>query len=204
MLFRRYVPLAFLVLLVSAGWVRERSINQPCDDVPCAHYNARLRVIESQIAQRAGQPVYLAIGDSITESADLPTLCGRQPINAGIGWATARSFAKPMHAFVSAARPAFVVIALGTNDVDLDASGHSDRIRHLIDVAAAPVILVPAPGATTAAYNAAVARFDTAHAAHIADPSTTDGLHLDAAAYVRWRQNLMDASIPICARLKSS
>jgi hypothetical protein len=55
-------------------WARAES----CNDVPCAHFNARLTAIESQIAQNQAKHVYLAIGDSITEFADLPTICGRR------------------------------------------------------------------------------------------------------------------------------
>ena len=42
-----------------------------CSDVPCPHFTARMAAIESIIAQQSGEPVYLAIGDSITEYAGL-------------------------------------------------------------------------------------------------------------------------------------
>src|SRR5215468_696279 len=56
-----------------------------CSDVPCLHFYARMWAIEYAIRKRGADPVYLAIGDSITERADLAYLCGRKPINAGIG-----------------------------------------------------------------------------------------------------------------------
>jgi hypothetical protein len=48
--------------------------------------------IESMIAQRGKVPSYLGIGDSITEYADFPTICGHHPINAGIVGATTATF----------------------------------------------------------------------------------------------------------------
>jgi hypothetical protein len=55
-----------------------------CSDVPCPHFDMRMAAIESVITQQSGEPVYLAIGDSITEFAELEPICGRKPLNAGI------------------------------------------------------------------------------------------------------------------------
>jgi hypothetical protein len=76
-----------------------------CSDVPCDHYNARMPAIESIIKQSAGPHQYLFIGDSDVERADLPVICGRTPMNAGIGWATVNTFEHHARRLADLARP---------------------------------------------------------------------------------------------------
>ena len=91
-----------------------------CFDVPCDHYNARMKAIENIIAQSAEGPSYLFIGDSHVEMADLPTICGRHPINAGVGWATVNTFERHARRFADQAMPNFILVSLGTNDALCD------------------------------------------------------------------------------------
>jgi GDSL-like Lipase/Acylhydrolase family len=118
-----------------------------CNDVPCGYLNARLVAIERDIAQNQDERVYLAIGDSITELADLPTICGRRPINAGIGGATSATFVKLGRRLSDLSKPDFVVIALGTNDaIHGRIDGFEDRMIQLIDsLHSLPVLIVPLP-----------------------------------------------------------
>jgi lysophospholipase L1-like esterase len=91
-----------------------------CSDVPCPHFIARMTAIESIIAQESGGLTYLAIGDSITEFAELEPLCGRKPLNAGIGWATSETFETQGARLAALLKPDFIVVALGTNDATLN------------------------------------------------------------------------------------
>ena len=76
-----------------------------CSEVLCLHFYARMWSIEYAIRRRGADPVYLAIGDSITEGAELAYLCGRKPINAGIGGATVETFATHARRLADLAKP---------------------------------------------------------------------------------------------------
>jgi hypothetical protein len=95
---RPWIKVSVIVLLsvfigaISARLESRRLGPSLCSDVPCPHFISRMMAIESVIAQQSGDPVYLAIGDSITEFAEQQPICGRKPLNAGIGWATSETF----------------------------------------------------------------------------------------------------------------
>src|SRR5262252_8228559 len=55
-----------------------------CANVPCTYLRIRLAVIDQMIAARSRTPAYLVIGDSLTEIGRWPTLCGHDPVPAGI------------------------------------------------------------------------------------------------------------------------
>src|ERR1700760_1308160 len=118
-----------------------------CFDVPCDHYNARMPAIESIISQSAEGPSYLFIGDSHVERADLPTICGRHPINAGIGWATVTTFEHHARRLADQAKPDFILVALGTNDaLRGQLSGFRERFSALLaSLSGWPVLVVPVP-----------------------------------------------------------
>jgi hypothetical protein len=178
-------------------------LNGPlCFDVPCPHYIARMAAIESVIAQHAGRPFYLAIGDSITEFAELGTICGREPINAGIGWATSETFQMHGARLAAMLKPDFIVVALGTNDAT---RGKADFREHmtalLVSLKDYPVVLVPipgGPGVTNAAeYNETLKQFGPLAQPIRAFESTDDGVHLAPSAYPMWKQSIRIAAEPL-------
>ncbi len=171
-----------------------------CSDVPCAHFNARIAAIESRIRDTRSAPTYLAIGDSITERADLPPLCGYEPINAGIGWATVETFETQARRLADLANPKFIIVALGTNNALRNKEdGFKDRMTALIaSLAKWPVIVVPlplGPRVTDAGkLNAVIAELPAIRARPLRTTETTeDGIHLAAASYVEWKKTIADA-----------
>lgn len=178
-----------------------------CGDVACAHYNVRRQVIESVIGQSRPGKTYLALGDSMIELADLPMICGRKPINAGIGGATAATFAEMASRFERMAQPDFIVISLGTNDAS---RGRQDvfkiEMRRILSSLSAPALLIPVPSVPGvpkhAQFNAILAELATPMAPPAAPVETTDGIHLTAAAYAQWKANLHAAADTfICPKL---
>jgi hypothetical protein len=179
---------------------KQLSDYQECNDVPCWHLAVRLQAIASVISQRNGIPSYLLIGDSITEFADLPEICGRKPINAGIGFATTATFKDEARRLAEQARPDFVLVALGTNDAQrgrLD--GFRDRYKNLISsLADWKVIAVPVPPSpkvpNTDLFNREIAALAVPTVAHMGRANTLDGVHLSAASYIEWKQLLVDSA----------
>ena len=171
-------------------------LNGPlCFGVPCPHFITRMSAIESVIAQQSGGPNYLAIGDSITEFAELESICGRKPVNAGIGWATSETFQIHGARLAALLRPDFIVVALGTNDAT---RGKMDFREHmtalLMSLKQYPLVVVPIPasrGVSKATeYNESLKQFS-----HLAQPlvsfeSTDDGVHLEPSAYPMWKDNI--------------
>lgn len=183
-------------------------INPLCNDVPCAHFNARLAAIESIIGQQGPEPRYLAIGDSFTEFAEMPVLCGRKPINAGIGYATSKTFATLAKHLADTTKPDFIVLELGTNDaLRGDTNGFKDRMTGIVrSLEPLPVIAVPVPPShripSFDRLNAEIGLLPTDHAAPLASVETTDdGVHLKAASYAKWKDAIINATQPICAHL---
>jgi lysophospholipase L1-like esterase len=171
-------------------------------DVPCDHYKARLAAIESIIAQRGTEPAYLAIGDSSVELADLPTICGRRPINAGIGWATTNTFALDARRFADLAKPDFVVVALGTNDA-LQGMSTDFQLRLsalLASLSPWPVVVAPLPpGPAVQDANKLNDMIDllgfSKTAKRLDRPKTMpDGIHLTAESYADWKKSISDAA----------
>lgn len=195
-----------LIVLVSAliGAVaakidsRRKLLGPLCSDVPCPHFIMRMAAIESVIAQQSGEPVYLAIGDSITEFAELERICGRKPLNAGIAWATSETFERHGARLAALSKPDFIFVALGTNDA---ARKKTDFREHMTKLLASlkeyPVVVVPLPGGQGVAnadeYNTVLKQFG-----HLAEPlasvqSTDDGVHLAPSTYPLWKESIKDA-----------
>jgi GDSL-like Lipase/Acylhydrolase family len=170
-----------------------------CSDVLCLHFYARMWSIEYAIRRRGADPVYLAIGDSITEGAELASLCGRKPINAGIGGATVETFATHARRLADLAKPDFIIVALGGNDALRGReSGFRERMTALLaSLAAWPVLVVPlppGPGVKDAAkFNIVIEGLDATKAKPLDHVETTDGIHLTPAAYGSWRKSIADA-----------
>jgi lysophospholipase L1-like esterase len=93
---------------------REQRLLSPAD-LGNRRLDVRSFVIRNQLSQSEHPIVF--IGDSITESARLPSsICGHSVVNAGIGGAAVSSYAEIARDVVGAIDASLVVIALGTND----------------------------------------------------------------------------------------
>jgi lysophospholipase L1-like esterase len=193
------VLVSALIGAVAAKIDSRRKLSGPlCFDVPCPHFIARMAAIESTIAQQSGEPVYLAIGDSITESAELERICGRKALNAGIGWATSDTFERHGARLAALSKPDFIVVALGTNDAVRNKTDFRDNMTKLLaSLKEYPVVIVPLPGghgvANASDYNAVLKHFE-----HLAEPlasveSTDDGVHLAPSTYSPWKASIKDA-----------
>jgi hypothetical protein len=175
-----------------------------CFDVPCDHFNARMPSIESIIAQSTEGRSYLFIGDSHVERADLPTICGRRPINAGIGWATVSTFERHARRLADQAKPDFILVSLGTNDALRDQlPGFRDRLLTLLtSLSGWSVVLVPVPPSVNvgdaAKFNAVISSMPVAHAKPLEKVSAPDGLHLSKESYEEWKKNILEAASSAC------
>jgi hypothetical protein len=204
--FRRvFLILAAALVLIAAGAISAKlhSHSQSalmCDNLPCARLASRLAAIEKAIRERGGDGSYLMIGDSITERADLPEICGRKPINAGIGGATTRTFQTEAHRLADLAKPSFIIVALGTNDAIFGGKeGFRERLDALIaSLRPSKIIVLPAPPnqATqdTKNINDDIASLKVFRAAQLDHADTIDGVHLAASSYIEWKQNLIAAA----------
>lgn len=179
-----------------------------CDDVPCLILNERVETIQSHIAQSMNGVRYLAIGDSIIQMANLPVICGRTPINAGIWGATSATFLKLARQLSLQSSPDFIVLELGTNDGN---AGGQDTFGEnlsaiLRDLKPWPLLLVSIP-VTPAAHhadqiNAVIARQSALHVPPLLHPETvSDELHLTASSYVLWSQKLTETAAPLCDQI---
>jgi lysophospholipase L1-like esterase len=165
--------------------------------------------IESHIAQNQAERVYLAMGDSITELADLPTICGRRPINAGIGGATSTTFVEFGRRLSELAKPDFVIVALGTNDaIHRRIDGFKDRMTSLIEsLQPLLVLIVPLPPSrsvpSVGAFNAVISNLPGPKAdSLISVENISDGIHLSATDYKQWKASISNASMAtVCAHL---
>lgn len=204
-------PIFFLVFVdafavgVAAGIFFYRTTTL-CADIPCERLNVRVWVIENMIQQGDRSPRYLAIGDSIMEAADLPDICGRKPINAGIAGATVGTFEFWGWGFANLAQPDFIIVALGTNDaLKHNAEGFHARLSALISsLNRWPVIVVPLPPVQkvkdAARLNAAIETLPVTKAAVLDRIDTTDGVHLTLASYAAWKNSIVSAaSKAICS-----
>jgi hypothetical protein len=171
-----------------------------CFDVPCDHYNARMPAIESVIAQSGEGPSYLFIGDSHVERADLPTICGRHPINAGVGWATVNTFERHARRLADQAKPNFILVSLGTNDaLRGQFSGFRERLLTLLtSLSGWQVLLVPVPPSPNlgdaAKFNAVITSMPAAHAKPLETVWAPDGHHLSKESYAAWKKSIFEAA----------
>ncbi len=191
---------AAALIVVTLRFRFEAASSALCSDVPCGYFNERMGAIESSIRDKGSAPTYLAIGDSITERADLDPLCGNLPINAGIGWATVETFETQARRLADLAHPKFIVLALGTNNaLRHKEDGFGDRMTTLIASPAKwPVVVVPLPPGPRVAdagkLNAVIAELPAIRARPLGVAATTeDGVHLSAASYVAWKKTIADA-----------
>jgi hypothetical protein len=181
-----------------------------CPDVPCRHFLKRVRAIERDIGLQRGSKVYLAIGDSLTEFAPLPPICGRRPINAGIAWATSRTFQTLARRLSALSNPDFIVLAIGTNDALRATTEFRANMAKLVaSLDGYPIVLIPIPGgpgvARASKYNEALVGL--APMARRADQIKydRDGIHLVPSAYPTWISSIDEAVEKyICGRLSAA
>ncbi|WP_426527889.1 SGNH/GDSL hydrolase family protein [Bradyrhizobium sp. McL0615] len=157
-----------------------------------------MAAIESVIAQQSGGPTYLAIGDSITEFAELEPICGRKPVNAGIGWATSETFQTHGLRLAALLKPDFIVVALGTNDATRNKADFRQHMASLlVSLKDYRVVIVPIPGGPgvpkAAEYNAILMQHSPLAQPLVSFKSTDDGVHLAPSAYPPWKHNLRAA-----------
>jgi hypothetical protein len=176
-----------------------------CADVPCPHFTMRTEAIESQIAQTPG-PTWLAVGDSLFEYAVLPEICGRRPINAGVGRATTKTFLAYAPRLTTLARPDFIAVSLGTNDAFRSDVETFARNFHALVAMLDPrrVIVAPIPGGSRVArrdaFNDAILATEGVAKAALLAPieMAPDGLHLTAGAVARRNASIAEAAVRFC------
>lgn len=161
-----------------------------CANVPCVYVQIRLTAIEQMIAVRSRGPTYLVIGDSLTEIGRWPTMCGLEPVPAGISGARSDTWLPHARAIVDTLKPEVVVLALGTNDVLTQGrlGPYEQLASSLSGYRLVAVSIHKMPNAPRDAFEQANARIAkaVAHTAEVIDATTTDGIHLTAEDYVRW------------------
>lgn len=195
------------IAVVLSVWLSISGARQRPDDEMARftwHQHIREIAIRSQSRQVLGRK-YLVIGDSITESAVLPVICERVPINAGIGSSGIASFSAGLAArLIGEVNPDVVVVAVGTNDVLSGIHVQSSVIEYGKIVSAAKgraIVLVPVPpmrddllNERADTLNSALLRaYGKNMAARIAGIETVDGVHLTAEDYAQWRAAIVDA-----------
>jgi len=161
-----------------------------CANVPCTYLRIRLAVIDQMIAARSRTPAYLVIGDSLTEIGRWPTLCGHDPVPAGISGARTDTWLPYAKAVADSLKPEFVVLALGTNDVLTQGRlGPYEQLASSLSgyrLVGVPVHEMPTvPQEAVREANRRIRKAAT-HAAEAIVAVTTDGVHLTAQDYARW------------------
>ena len=161
-----------------------------CGNVPCGYVQLRLSTIDQMVASNGARPAYLVIGDSLTEIARWPAMCGHAPVAAGISGARTDTWLPHAKAVADALRPKFIVLALGANDVlTLGRLGPYEQLAkslsgyRLVGVPVHELRGVPEQVVHEANTRIAAAAARTAEAVPV---TTTDGIHLTAADYARW------------------
>jgi hypothetical protein len=161
-----------------------------CANVPCGYLQLRLAVIDQMIASRPRAPAYLVIGDSLTEVGRWGTMCGHDPVAAGITGARSDTWLPHAKAIADTLKPEFVILALGTNDVLTQTRlGPYERLVSSISdhrLVAVPVHEMPkAPKQAVVEANSRIAKAVVRTAETIV-AVTTDGVHLTTEDYARW------------------
>jgi len=82
---------------------------------PLQHEFLRTLVVQHQAEQMPPGRIML-VGDSLTELAEVPELCGRRTFNVGIAGSTAGDWVPLLPGLIARAKPSAVVIGLGMND----------------------------------------------------------------------------------------
>ena len=97
------------------------------------HYTARKDAIDAQVHQNQFYH-YTIIGDSITEQAYVPSLCGKSVLNAGIGGARIRDAETLMAELSPSLKTDTIILAVGVNDTRRNDAMRTD-FKRLVRVA---------------------------------------------------------------------
>jgi hypothetical protein len=169
------------------------------------HFTARKDAIVAQVHQHPFFD-YTIIGDSITEHAYIPSLCGKSVLNAGIGGAEIRDAETLMAELAPILKTDKIILAVGVNDTRRGDAKQTDFER-LVRVAKAmgaevfaatisPVDAAKPDGAARDpalidAINAQIR--SSVEASHLIDmgasmkaEETKDGVHLTEAGARKW------------------
>jgi lysophospholipase L1-like esterase len=157
---------------------------------------------------RAAPFDYVIIGDSITEAAYLPRVCGAPVLNAGIGGARISDAKRLMGDLAGFVHPKAIVLAIGVNDGQAKLSmSPAEDYRTLLQMARSTGATVFAATPAAVDYSGSLGQIfnrDRAHkisetitsqarmeGAEVIDLSqlhghTIDGVHLDPTGYQDW------------------
>jgi len=147
----------------------------------------------------------LLIGDSITQAADVQTLCGLPVANAGIAGTGVDDWGELAPVLVERLKPRLVVYALGVNDArrarPFDAKRWAESYRQLrsgnaIIVGPWPVNHPRFSSERVEQMNEELSRLE-GYLPPPGDDLTDDGLHLNATGRRKWAERLEGA----CQRL---
>jgi len=183
------------------------------------HYTVRKEAILAEVRQNRSYD-YAIIGDSITEFANVPSLCGKSVLNAGIGGARISDAAGLMAALSPILRANTIILAVGSNDA-ITTQKRSDTIRadfeRLVRLAketgamvfAATVGPVDITKPAGVAYDPGLINVINAQIRASTDRNrlidlnadlkvddTMDGVHLTEAGVQRWRSAIEAAVCP--------
>jgi len=184
--------------LLYSKWWTSRGL---CANVDCGYLRFRIEGIRSDIAHRRPPgPVYLVIGDSLTERARFPEMCGMKPFPAGIGWSRPDTWLPYVNEVVAGVKPSLVVIALGTNDV-LSMARLGPYEELVASVAPNPIVAIPVHGMPRVRSRAAIEANEritkaVRRTAARIEAVTTDGIHLTDGDYQKWFAELEKVACP--------
>jgi hypothetical protein len=153
---------------------------------------------------KQGRFPIVMLGDSFAELADLPSLCGKRVLNAGVSGATIADVER-LAPKVLSYRPQIVIIAVGLNDTSTSkpTSDESFRASYLslltsVRKSGADVFLVGIPHVNDAHFDpqrqatlGAIVRLLGGHELPLL--ATDDGVHPNAAGYEKWKSIVGEA-----------
>ena len=184
------------VALIGLGAVSDRVLHKS------ASYAAgREKALLSHAAQ--GDFPVIMVGDSFVELADMPTLCGRRVLNAGVNGAKVADVARLAPSIIANEKPELVIVNVGVNDAHEDSMTPIADIKRDLALIARTAEAVGARvlflGVAPLSGRGLSAGFDQGHARKInavvrelgGRPvpvlDSDDGLHPNAAGYRVWR-----------------
>ncbi|MDC7675197.1 SGNH/GDSL hydrolase family protein [Asticcacaulis machinosus] len=182
--------------------------SKPGPALPVDHFKQRVKAVISQASQVQAET--LIVGDSLTEFAYLPELCGASVLNAGISSATIQDASTWTRSLIEASKPKRVVFALGTNNAKLAESKTpvpmvmqtyaaliDEAKGHDIYVATLPAVSPERPGFDAThikALNEGIKTLAAEKGVTLIDLDRelpmTDGVHLTSEGYAIWRTQL--------------
>jgi lysophospholipase L1-like esterase len=106
------IGLLIVATLAGAAWA---VVSRPAGR---SYYDTR-RIVILAHARQASPPVVI-LGDSIVDMADLPQLCGKEVLNAGVSGARTEAVERLSREVLAIGKPDLVIVAVGLNDAHRD------------------------------------------------------------------------------------